>query len=46
MTEHFYRLIHAVQTNTLNPEQQAYLTALLEDELQRELHLRQALEMN
>ena len=40
----FYRLIQAVQTNTLNEEQQRYLTALLEDELQKELHTAMVLE--
>jgi uncharacterized protein YggL (DUF469 family) len=33
----FYALIQAVQTNTLTAEQQAYLTALLEDEMQTEV---------
>ena len=39
----FYALIAAVQTNTLTEEQQAYLSAMLEDELQRELHLAECL---
>jgi len=33
----FYRLIAAVSTNTLDDEQKAYLTALLEDECLTEL---------